>query len=189
MSSIIKVDQIQTTAGTAPTAGDLGINTTGSVLQVKQAVSTSTMGTTGFNMVDATGLSVTITPKNASSTFLISYRVILSSGYYSTFMNLVRNNTAIFQGAGAGVRNTVTGQQVSTVTEANAHGFTHHNSATFLDSPNTTSDITYKIQISGRASLEGYTGITYLNRTYVDRNTTEYDGRYASNIVIQEIAG
>ena len=35
MTSIIKVDTIQTTAGTAPTAGDLGINTTGTVLQVK----------------------------------------------------------------------------------------------------------------------------------------------------------
>ncbi len=37
MTSIIKVDQIQTLAGTAPTAADLGINVTGSVLQVVQA--------------------------------------------------------------------------------------------------------------------------------------------------------
>ena len=35
MSSIIKVDQIQLANGSTPTAADLGINTTGSVLQVK----------------------------------------------------------------------------------------------------------------------------------------------------------
>jgi len=36
MTSIIKVDQIQNAAGGVPTAGDLGINTTGTVLQVVQ---------------------------------------------------------------------------------------------------------------------------------------------------------
>ena len=36
MSSIIKVDQIQLSDGSTPTAGDLGLNTTGSVIQVQK---------------------------------------------------------------------------------------------------------------------------------------------------------
>ena len=34
MTSIIKVDQIQTAAGSTPTAADLGVNISGSLLQV-----------------------------------------------------------------------------------------------------------------------------------------------------------
>ena len=34
MTSILKVSTIQNTAGTAPTAGDLGLNVAGTVLQV-----------------------------------------------------------------------------------------------------------------------------------------------------------
>jgi hypothetical protein len=40
MSSILKVDQIQTAAGGTPTAADLGLNVSGSVLQVKNVVMT-----------------------------------------------------------------------------------------------------------------------------------------------------
>ena len=36
MTSIIKVDTLQKANGATPTAADLGINTTGTVLQVKQ---------------------------------------------------------------------------------------------------------------------------------------------------------
>ena len=42
MTSIIKVDQIQTAAGAVPTAADLGINVTGSVVQVVQMYTSTT---------------------------------------------------------------------------------------------------------------------------------------------------
>ena len=41
MTSIIKVDQIQTASGSTPTATDLGINTTGTVLQVVSGITQS----------------------------------------------------------------------------------------------------------------------------------------------------
>ena len=66
MSSILKVDQIQLTNGNTPTAGDLGLNTTGSVLQTLNNTLTSQTGTTSTSFV-TTGLSVTITPKYANS--------------------------------------------------------------------------------------------------------------------------
>ena len=41
MTSIIKVDQIQTASGATPTADDLGINVSGSLLQVVEYHTTS----------------------------------------------------------------------------------------------------------------------------------------------------
>ena len=70
MSSIIKVDQIQLADGSTPTAGDLGLNTTGSVLQVVHTVTNSEVSTTSTSFGDS-GLSITITPKKADSSILI----------------------------------------------------------------------------------------------------------------------
>ena len=72
MSSILKVDTIQNTAGAAPTATDLGLNTAGSVLQVQQGVMTSRQTVTGGSMVDVGGgFEVTITPASTSSKILV----------------------------------------------------------------------------------------------------------------------
>lgn len=71
MASIIKVDQIQTAAGGTPTAADLGLNTSGSVLQVAVVKSnTSTSSSTAQSYLDI-GLSIDFTPKSSSSLILI----------------------------------------------------------------------------------------------------------------------
>ena len=49
MTSIIKVDQIQTAAGATPTAADLGINTTGSVLKVSHFTNNTRTALSGVN--------------------------------------------------------------------------------------------------------------------------------------------
>ena len=65
MSSILKVDTIQTTAGAVPTASDLGINTTGTVLQVANtAVAT---GTTVYTSNDLNWLSLSQTEVSVTS--------------------------------------------------------------------------------------------------------------------------
>ena len=75
MTSIIKVDQIQTAAGGVPTAADLGLNVSGSVLQsvtteVTSSASNTTITTTSLAAaaLDA-GL---ITVKDAASTLLVT---------------------------------------------------------------------------------------------------------------------
>ena len=66
MTSIIKVDQIQTAAGATPTASDLGINSTstsmptGAVLQVKQTNIAD--GAVSFNGDVSDIISLSITP-------------------------------------------------------------------------------------------------------------------------------
>ena len=75
MTSIIKVDQIQTLAGAAPTAADLGINVTGSVLQVVSYL-TATQGSQTITTSDQIINSITkvITPLGANSKFLVTAR-------------------------------------------------------------------------------------------------------------------
>ena len=70
MSSILKVDQIQLSNGTTPTAADLGLNVTGNIIQVVVKTS-STVVTQTSAAITGFGLSQSFTPKFASSKILI----------------------------------------------------------------------------------------------------------------------
>ena len=160
----------------------------GTVLRVLQAVKTDTFSTANFTMVDVPGLSITLTPKSASSKFLVQWRVNCSNTYYASYLNVTRNGTPLLIGDAAGARPTVTSVIVTEVTQSNAHGITHFHTGNFVDAPATTSSLTYKIMVSGRAAGEGYTGVTSVNRSTPDRNTVEFDGRHASTLIVTEIA-
>jgi len=74
MSSIIKVDTLQTAAGGVPTAADLGINTTGSVLQVVQEYVASTGGVATTSTAFApSGIIASLTPKFSNSLILVNF--------------------------------------------------------------------------------------------------------------------
>ena len=65
MSSILKVDQIQNTAGNTPTAADLGLNVSGNTVQMQYTTRTSGSVSTTTTKVEF--MSVTITPKFSNS--------------------------------------------------------------------------------------------------------------------------
>ncbi len=69
MTSIIKVDTLQKANGGTPTAADLGINTTGTVLQVVH--NHSTVYVTNNSSSYSTELATVITPKSSTSTLLV----------------------------------------------------------------------------------------------------------------------
>jgi hypothetical protein len=77
MTSIIKVDQIQTAAGGVPTAGDLGVNVTtadmpsGGVLQVANVYSTNSIAVTSTARLSLD--SYTFTPLRSGSKFVITF--------------------------------------------------------------------------------------------------------------------
>lgn len=75
MTSIIKVDQIQNAAGGTPTAGDLGLNITGSVLQTVYASTTTGTDHATANTIIATSLSASITPKYSDSKIYVAVDV------------------------------------------------------------------------------------------------------------------
>ena len=86
MTSIIKVDQIQTASGVTPTADDLGINTAGTVLQVVQSVIT---GKITINNSTAKWGELSLTTKENNSSFLVE--IIIGVGGQNTTGNIDRD--------------------------------------------------------------------------------------------------
>ena len=175
MTSIIKVDQLEKTDGSAFTFGK--------VLQVKQTVMTSTAIITSTSFTEVLGLTTSITPSSASSKILVDVNMNVSaSGHYD--VKLQADGTDILLGDADGVK-----------TRSTYHGYlgTSYNgsydqtpvSIKFLHSPNTTSAVTYKI-VAGTPYSSSYT--VTVNRTYHDTNAS-YSGRTASTVTLTEIAG
>ena len=75
MSTILKVDTIQTTAGAAPTTKDLGF-AAGSVIQVQHTVNTTgDAASTASTFPIASGFKLSITPKFTSSKVLVIFDI------------------------------------------------------------------------------------------------------------------
>jgi len=73
MTSIIKVDQIQTASGSAPTAGSLGFNESNAIIQQVFHTRTASIASSSTSYADA-GYSITFTPKKANSKILVELK-------------------------------------------------------------------------------------------------------------------
>jgi len=84
MSSILKVDTIQTTAGAAPNLTDMGFSTANTIIAAYYATSSSTgQSTTSSSFTNITGMSITMTPKLATSKILV--QATLAGETYGSF--------------------------------------------------------------------------------------------------------
>jgi hypothetical protein len=190
----------QTTAGLPLTGGTLSgaitfsngtiQNSAGAVLQVVQTNYTGTASSTSGTPADVSGFSAVITPKFSTSKILVT--VCTYFGFDSDggldpypYILLLRNGTSI----GAGVN--ATGSQINTFLSApglpgQTDGRTKYKylpaSRNFLDSPATTSALTYKIQLA--SPFSGAPG--YLNRQASTDNNT-YIQSVASSITLMEV--
>jgi len=120
----------------------LEARTSGKILQVVSATKTNVFSTSSLTLVDITGLSVSITPTDATSTILVHYVANASNNGVNDggAVQLVRDSTAIFQStAGSTNFSSAFAKQVDT---ALIWAF----SGMHLDSPATTSATTYKLQ-------------------------------------------
>ena len=128
------------TSASSVTSGQLPA---GSVLQVVSTLKNDTFSTTSTSFVDITGFSLSITPTSASSKILILVSAWLGVASSSrTGVRLMRDSTAI--GIGTGGTYNVSGYNADWASGAGDNlGCT---SISFLDSPSTTSAITYKVQ-------------------------------------------
>ena len=149
MSSIIKVDQIQLSDGSTPTAGDLGLNTTGSVLQVVRGEATTFNSISGGTS-DVEVLSVPFTPKFANSTMIIQLCYVPYANHTGASTNItlgIRRNTTPTSGTtwpNAGGTTTYLQYRDSVV----ANFIT--GPATFVtsDQPNTTTQVNYRFVVN-----------------------------------------
>jgi len=102
MTSIIKVDTLQKANGGTPTAADLGINTTGTVLQVQSTTLTGRYSISSHSDTGVgtdIGLNVIITPKSSSSQFLITVNVGAAGSLNTSWGAILsRDNSRISHG-------------------------------------------------------------------------------------------
>lgn len=151
----------------------------GKILQVVSATKTDTFSSTATTYTDVTGLSVSITPTATTSKILVvvNYMIVTTAAGSSSYIQLVRNSTAIGIGDASGSRVQVTNGAFQTPDWPASLG------ASFLDSPNTTSATTYKVQ--GRNASGG---TFYINRSVTDADSNQ-SPRGISTITAIEVAG
>ena len=154
----------------------------GSVLQTLQGSKTDTSAISSTSFTDI-GLSVSITPKATSSKILVKVVLYGYAGHYVGKSRVMRDSTELGRAASASNR---PAEALPFSSPPDTDGSMMGISTEILDSPSTTSAITYKIQSACRA--DG-TEATYINRSESDRNTTSYDPRTVSYITVMEIAG
>ena len=153
----------------------------GKILQVLNSNKTDAYTTTNTAYQIPSGLSVVITPSSTSSKILVmattQFAINADTGHgYAT---LQRDGTAILQGDAAGSR-----PRVYVAQNNFGNNAPPNYQLVALDSPSTTSAVTYSL---GVRSSNGTT--LYLNRSVRDADTSGYDGRSASTIIVMEVAG
>ena len=159
-------------------------STAGKILQVLQTVNSTMVSEAVADSTweDITGMSVAITPSSSSNKVLVFYRVAVAttSGQYNTRLRLVRGSTAI----GLGDQTGSTRPRATTAgwSPANAYHIIGSHNTMFLDSPNTTSATTYKLQWT-----DSYSQTLYMNRSANDADTKYYASQ-SSHITVMEVA-
>lgn len=173
-------------------SGDTGPSTVqkpamyaGAVLQVQSVTKADTFTTTSTSYVDITGLSVSITPTSATSKILVMANL---GGNTENALGgapvILRNSTVVNQAAAASNRGR--GSFSGGLHTGDGAGDTlmvYATSTTFVDSPATTSAVTYKVQVK---SFNGQ-GV-YINRSQEDADSGDRL-RTVSTITLMEIAG
>jgi hypothetical protein len=142
------------------------------VIQALSTTTTALFSTSSASFVDITGLTLTITPQSTTSKILVFANICGGSAGSNTYLNLVRNGTNIAQST-AGTQN-----QTAFWGPPTAY-IMYQTPINYLDSPSTTSAVTYKIQINASGSTA-----TYVNA----RATDNYYGGI-STITLLEISG
>ncbi len=201
MSSEVKANKISPATGTALTLADSGDTLTlpsgatldvtgatvtglsaGKVLQVVSATKTDTASTTSTSFV-TTGLEVAITPSATSSKVLLIATPVfgahMDNNYGACFL---RNSTQL------GVADAASSRSV--FASNNQYQYNSYNTEShpisYLDSPSSTSAITYKVAYKFGNIVNSTYGTLYLNRGYIDTDNANY-ARSSSTIVAMEI--
>lgn len=175
--------QILTADSTTATGLKWAAPSGGKVAQVLSTIKTDTFSTTAASFTTITGLSQAITPSAATSKILII--VSLSAGITNSDSNvgyfaISGGNTSAYTGDAAGIRKRTVHWVRRPGDSATVAATNMPMTMVYLDSPNTTSAVTY----NATAYVNG--GTAYVNRAGVDTDDGSW-GRSASTITVMEI--
>ena len=158
MTSIIKVDTIQTSAGGTPTAASLGIDlgNVGKIGQVVQATDqTATTISASAGIFYVAGASASITPTSSSSKILVQISLsAVQNANGNSITKLVRtapSTVALLSNTGGSNINGTFGG----VFDGDAN-YIHCLNFSYLDSPSTTSLCTYTSQVGCSGAVTFY---------------------------------
>ncbi len=174
--ALSKIDAVNFLTGTIPSGNiatsSLSAAATGKVLQVVSTTKTDKFSVVSTSFTDITGLSLSITPSSTSSKILIlsNFCCSFSSNSRIGYFNLVRDTTNIGQPS-------VSGSTTASYTYDQDQ--LHAVAINFLDIPNSTSSLTYKIQTKTNGSND-------VTITIGDRNSNDID--VISTITAMEIS-
>ena len=153
--------------------------TGGKILQVVSTTKTDTFSTSSTTFTDITGLAVSITPSSATSKVFV---IVRANTACSTVANmafrLMRDSTPIEVGAASGSKS----QATSKVTIAGGN-YVMDTTGTYLDSPATTSAISYHLEMMVQSGTGTINYITTENDVAGAR-----DARTASTITALEVS-
>ena len=181
-------------AANAVTTGKLASGVGGKILQVKQAIKTDVFSTTANSgsPFDITGLSVTITPTSNTSKILVfadvGGHVHNSQGGAFLIHRAISSGSSgeLATGRADGDGNRRTSHFTGTLYTGDGGGaldITLTANCNILDSPATTSAVTYKVQMQKSSSNDLYC----INRTESDDNISD-ESRTVSQIMVMEVA-
>ena len=152
----------------------------GKVLQVLQATKTDKFSSSSTSFVDITGLSVNITPSSSSSKILVLAQCTVVGSDAGTGIMLDRDGSEPLKADSEGNR------QRFTITGAYGDSAMYYsngaNHISYLDSPNTTSQITYKLKAKTRSSS------TFWVNTTAHRNNDTNTSNSTSTLTVMEIS-
>jgi len=149
----------------------------GKIGQVVQTVKTDHASTTSTSYADISGMSVNITPSATSSKILVLANVNTGQTLnYSSAVQLMRDTTALFIGDASSSRTRGSAGGISPKARGSQQRNIH-----YLDSPSSTSALTYKLQwlVESGSSL-------YLNRDEGNADAV-YSIMCASSITVMEV--
>ena len=179
MASELRVDKIIPTDG-VPTGGG------GGIIQVKQTLKTDSFHTTSQSYTDITGMTISITPKFNTSKILLQCNLQFGGGLnlYAP-VRLLRGSTHIGQSTvySGGQTNATFSLNLGDGSGTSNHYKIFSTVYQILDSPATTSAVTYKLQVSSWAGRN-----FYINRSEQDSGAAWTHGA-SSSMTAMEVSG
>lgn len=159
-----------------------GVNQTTSIQVVNYNYTTTWSASgSGTSWYD-TPLAATITPTSANSKILVMAKMFLGTQYWEIQGRLTRNGNVIGIGDARGSRS-----QCGFATLKYDSGYDYNDwfpvSYSYYDTPNSTSPVTYRIQLNPYSS-----NTIYMNRTHSWSDNNDYHGCPSSTITLMEIS-
>ncbi len=173
---LTRIKSLGITDGTI-TSADLAAGVGGKVLQVVSTNKSDTWSSSGTgNFQAVTGLSLSITPASTSNKIFIVSSVQLYQGDYGGGISIFRGGSQIVTPTSVGSRSVVNSSSYAGYAQSSSNL-----ALSYLDSPSSTSALTYQIYAFVRS------GTYYINRSSTDTDSNDF-ARTISTITAFEIA-